>query len=125
MQKADGNKVLLVDSEPDRKQRISLLKENGWMVYPALDLQQARERCKPGSYDLIVVNGRGKAQAALAICDEILGKDREQLVLLLTDPDVQLPHRDYLVSGTSEELTKKIKSLLGSHQKPAAKSLVA
>ena len=125
MQKADGNKVLLVDSEPDRKQRISLLKENGLTVYPALDLQQARERCKPGNYDLIVVNGRGKAQAALAICDEILSKDREQLVLLLADPDVQLPHRDYLVSGTSEELTKKIKSLLGSRQKPAAKSLVA
>jgi PleD family two-component response regulator len=49
-------KVLLIDRDPRRMERISFLKEHGYKVFPALDVQQARDRCKPGVYDLIVVN---------------------------------------------------------------------
>ena len=125
MRKVDVLRVLLVDADPDRKRRISLLKENGLTVYPALDLRQARERCKPGSYDLIIVNARGNPYPALELCDDILSKDHEQLLLLMTAPEVQLPHRDYLVSSVPEELVNRANGLLASQHRPVAKSLVA
>ena len=61
-------KVLLIDREPERRnERISVLKTHGYKVFPALDLQQARSRCKPGAFDLIVVNSGGQPDMVSSI----------------------------------------------------------
>ena len=64
---AGSVKVLLIDRDPERrKERISALKKNGYRVFPALDLEQAKQRCKPGTYDVIVANAEGWEHPELA-----------------------------------------------------------
>ena len=105
-------KVLLIDSDPERrKERISALKTNGYRVFPALDLQQAKQRCKPGSYDLIVVNAGEHPEMALAFCEWIKSNDPKQAVLLMVGAVVQIPQRDYMVSDIPERLLERIKSI--------------
>jgi DNA-binding response OmpR family regulator len=107
-------KVLLIDRDPERrKERIAVLKNHGYKVFPALDLQQARDRCKPGAYDLIVVNSGGELKTALDYCDWIIVKDPEQALLLMVGESVQLPRRSYMVSGNAERLLERIKSMFG------------
>jgi DNA-binding response OmpR family regulator len=104
-------KVLLVDRDPERrKERISVLKEHGYKVFPALDLQQARSRCKPGAFDLIVVNSGGQPDMALELCEWIKSNDSKQAVLLMVGA-VQLPRRDYMVSDIPERLLERIESM--------------
>jgi len=105
-------KVLLVDRDPAlRKERISALKKNGYRVFPALDLQQARQRCKPGTYDLIVVNAGEQPDMAFEFCEWIRRTDPKQAVLLMVGAIVQLPPRDYMVSDIPERLLERIESL--------------
>jgi len=105
-------KVLLIDRDPERrKERISVLNKHGYKVFPALDLQQARSRCKPGAFDLIVVNSGGQPEMALELCDSITTKDPKQAVLLMAATGNQLPRRDYIVSDVPEQLLDRIESL--------------
>jgi DNA-binding response OmpR family regulator len=105
------HKILFVDNEgKSRKERIAVLREHGFMVYPALDLQQAVTRCWRGAYDLIVVNSIGNIQGACAVCDEIQKNDPKQLILMMTDR-ANVSDRDYAVSGNPEELLRRVQSL--------------
>ncbi len=105
-------KVLLIDRDPERrKERIAVLKNHGYKVFPALDIQQARDRCKPGVYDLIVVNSSEQPEMALEFCDSITNTDPQQAVLLMVGTIVQLPRRDYMVPDIPERLLERIKSL--------------
>ena len=105
-------KVLLIDRDPEerRKERISVLKQYGYKVFPALDLQQARSRCKPGAFDIIVVNSGGQPDMALELCEWIRSNDPKQAVLLMVGA-VQLPRRDYMVSDIPERLLERIESM--------------
>jgi len=105
-------KVLLIDRDPElRKERILALKKNGYRVFPALDLQQAKQRCKPGTYDAIVVNAGEQPEMALEFCEWIKSNDPKQAVLLMVGAIVQLPRRDYMVSDIPERLLARIESM--------------
>ncbi len=104
-------KVLLIDRNPERKERISVLQRHKYKVFPALDIQQARERCRPGVYDLVVVNAGGQPELALEFCDSITITNPEQAVLLMVGEGVQLPRRDYMVSDIPERLLERIESM--------------
>jgi|SRR5664280_2673394 DNA-binding response OmpR family regulator len=105
-------KVLLIDRDPERrKERISVLKKHGYKVFPALDLQEAKVRCKPDAYDLIVVNSGGQPEMALELCEWIKRNDSKQAVLLMEGAVVQLPRRDYMVSDIPERLLERIESM--------------
>ncbi len=106
-------KILIIDKSPERKKRIQALKDRGFRVYPALKIAEARNRCKPGSYDLIVVNSNGEQDAALELCDEILQRAPKQQLLLIVTSENQLPERGYAVSGSVEELVTRVETLLG------------
>ena len=110
----EKRKILLVDDEPDgRKQRIGILKDRGFAVYPALAIEQARTRCRPGAYDLIIVHANGNNKdVALELCDRIRENDSRQLLLLMLAPEVHVPRRDYLVSNVPKELLERVESLL-------------
>ena len=112
----EKRKILLVDDEPDgRKQRIRILKDHGFAVYPALAIEQARTRCRPGTYDLIIVHANNNNKnVALELCDQIRINNPMQLVLLMLAPDVHVPRRDYLVSSVPKELLERVESLLRS-----------
>ena len=102
----------MIDRDPEqRKERISALKNNGYRVFPALDLQQAKQRCKSGAYDLIIVNAGEQPEMALEFCESIRSRDLKQSVLLMTDPSVHLPPRDYMVPDIPERLLERIKSM--------------
>jgi len=104
-------KVLLIDRDQERRnERISVLKQHGYKVFPALDLQQARSRCKPGAFDIIVVNSGGQPDMALELCEWISSNDPKQTVLLMVGA-VQLPRRDYMVSDIPERLLERIDSM--------------
>ncbi len=106
-------KVLLVDRDPElRKARISTLKKSGYRVFPALDLNQARQRCKPGAYDLIVVNSGEQPETALEFCERIKSNDPKQAVLLMVGAIVQIPRQDYMVSDIPERLLERVESTL-------------
>jgi DNA-binding NtrC family response regulator len=105
-------KVLLIDREPERRnERISVLKTHGYKVFPALDLQQTRSRCKPGAFDLIVVNSGGQPDMALELCEWIRSTDPKQAVLLMVGAIIQLPRRDYMVPDIPERLLERIESM--------------
>ena len=116
-------KVLLIDrdSEEPRKKRIAVLKRHGYKVFPVLDLQQARSRCKPGAFDLIVVNSGGQPDMALELCEWIRSNDPKQAVLLMVGAIVQLPRRDYMVPDIPERLLERIESMY-EHAGIAAKA---
>ena len=116
-------KVLLIDREPERRKvRISALKNNGYRVFPALDLQQARQRCKPGTYDLIVVNAGEHPEMALEFCESIRKDDPKQAVLLMVGAIVRLPPRDYMVSDIKERLLERIESIFERRAEIVAKA---
>jgi PleD family two-component response regulator len=105
-------KVLLIDRDPERRnERISVLKTHGYKVFPALDLQQARSRCKPGVYDLVVVNSGKQPDMALEFCEWIRSTDPKQAVLLMVGAIIQLPRRDYMVPDIPERLLERIESM--------------
>ncbi len=105
-------KVLMIDRDPSRrKERISVLQKRGYKVFPALDIQQAKERCRPGIYDLIVVNSSGQPEMALEFCDSITGKDPNQAVLLMVGEGVHLTRRENMVSDIPERLLEKVESI--------------
>jgi DNA-binding response OmpR family regulator len=111
---AGSVKVLLIDRDPERrKERISALKKNGYRVLPALDLEQAKQRCKPGTYDVIVANAEGweHPELALEFCEWIKSTAPQQAVLLMIGAIVQLPRRDYMVSDIPERLVERIDSM--------------
>ncbi len=111
MQKCDSRRVLVVDDSSDRKERVAVLKENGFTVYPALNLEQARKRCTPGKFDLIIVNARMNPDLAVPLCDGIIAENHEQSLLLIAAPNLQVPRRPYLVSD-GEVLLYRINRLL-------------
>jgi DNA-binding response OmpR family regulator len=106
-------KVLLIDRDTKerRKERIAVLKTHGYKVFPALDLQQARSRCKPGAFDVIVVNSGGQPDMALEFCEWIRSNDPKQAVLLMVGAIVQLLRRDYMVPDIPEQLLERIESM--------------
>jgi DNA-binding response OmpR family regulator len=126
MQQANSPTILLVDRDADRKERISLLKKNGFKVYPALDITQARERYKPGKFDLIIVSAQANnPQVALAMCDEIARRDANQPLLLMAAADLQLPSRHYLVSPQPEMVVERAKALFAARSGPEKRSFAA
>lgn len=119
---AAGRKILFVDNEVERrKERIALLRQHGFIVYPALDLQQAVTRCRRGAYDVIVVNGSGNIRGACTVCDQILKNDPQQLLLMMTGA-AKVSDRDYAVSSDPEELLRRMETLFhqGVDSQPVA-----
>jgi DNA-binding response OmpR family regulator len=119
---AKKRKILLVDDEPEsRKQRIGILKDRGFAVYPALAIEQARTRCRRGGYDLIIVHANNNNKdMALDLCEQIRTNDPTQLLLLMSAPDVRVPRRDYLVSNIPKELLQRVESLFPGTANPEA-----
>lgn len=103
-------KILLIDSEPDRKGRIAILKNHGFMVYPALAIEQARTRCRSGAYDLIIVNASSQ-ERAVEFCDEIRKDLPQQKVLMIISGKSSAGSDDRAVAGDPEQLVAKVESL--------------
>jgi DNA-binding response OmpR family regulator len=112
-------KILIVDKADDRKSRIAAIKDRGFAVYPALNLQEARSRCRPGAYDLVVVNGTQEPEACIAFCDQLRERKPPQAVLLTVADNAGGPHGDYVVGSNPAELADKVEALL---RKPSAES---
>lgn len=105
-------KAMIIDDDKDRyrrKERTTLLKEAGFKVYPVLRMPDARGRCKPGAFELIVVNATENANQALELCDDIKKCNQNQRLFLVAGENAGLPNRDYIVSSW-DELRKKITS---------------
>lgn len=98
-------KALLVDADKDRnrrKERKLFLQNLGFKVFPALDVTYVRSRCKPGAFDVIVVNTGENFQSALELCDDVKASDRNQQLFLVTNKNEAIPQRDYAVSDWDE-----------------------
>lgn len=98
-------KALLIDADKDRnrrKERKVLLQNHGFRVYPALNLSFVRTRCKPGAFDVIVVNAGENPQAAVELCDDIKSCDQNQKLFLVSNNREAVPSRDYVVSDWNE-----------------------
>lgn len=103
-------KALVVDEDKDRyrrKERNTILKELGFKVYPVLRMPDARGRCRPGAFELIVVSAGENANPALELCDHIKNCDSSQKLFLVADERAGLPERDYIVRNW-DELAKKL-----------------
>jgi len=111
-------KVLIVDKSINRKKRIAALKGRGLSVFPALQLAEARSRCRPGAYDLIIVNAQDEPEAAAAFCEELRGRVPAQPVLLAVAAGANSPDRNYTVDDDPEVLANRAAGLLDGSQKP-------
>jgi hypothetical protein len=107
------HKVLIIDKSIDRKNRIGALKERGFAVFPALRLAEARSRCRPGAYDLVIVNAQDELEMAIAFCDSLRARTPAQPVLLLVSGAAQLPERDYVVAEDPKRLAEAVERMLG------------
>jgi DNA-binding response OmpR family regulator len=106
-------KVLMVDNDPQgRKERINVLRANGFAAYPALDMKQAGTRCKPGAYDLIVVNSRDEKERALEFCDAVRNQSPHQLLLLMTTAETEGDSRIETVSDNPQKLLERVQTML-------------
>ena len=114
------SKVLIVDKSIDRKKRIAALKERGFSVFPALQLAEARSRCKPGTYDLIIVNAQDEPETAASFCDELSARTPTQAVLLATSSGAGAAGKEYLVQDDPEILAERAASVLGHSPKTEA-----
>jgi len=113
-------KAMVVDEEKDRyvrKDRNEMLKQAGYKVYPVLRMPDARGRCRPGAFDLIVVNAGENANAALELCDHVRNCDANQKVLLVASESAGLPERDYIVSNW-DEVANKLQASRDERTKP-------
>jgi CheY-like chemotaxis protein len=113
-------KAMVVDEDKDRyvrKDRNEMLKQAGYKVYPVLRMLDARGRCRPGAFDLIVVNAGENANAALEVCDHVRNCDPNQKVLLVASENAGLPERDYIVPNW-DEVAKRLESSREEHSKP-------
>ena len=102
-------KILLIDDASDRKERINMLKNHGYSVFPALKLDEARSRCVSGGYDLIVVNAGNYGDRAQEFCDSLRKQCPKQLLLMRTNQNAD---QDYAVGTDPQSLLKRVNSLL-------------
>ena len=103
-------KILMVDNDPkSRKDRINILRAHGFTAYPALDLQQAKTRCKPGSYDLIIVNPREENEAAAEFCTNIRQQSPQQMLLVMTGADQG--EAEGTVSNDPQKLLERVQAM--------------
>jgi CheY-like chemotaxis protein len=118
-------KILMVDNDPkSRKARINILRAHGFSAYPALNMQQARTRCRPGAYDLIVVNPRDEKDPALEFCDAIKKQNPQQLLLLMTPAD-QTTDTEGTVSDNPQILLERVQAMFPKHAAAAEVSAAA
>lgn len=108
----------MIDKAPDRKERIGQLKANGYAVFPALQLEEARSRCMRGGYDLIIVNAEGQPQEALQFCDTMRTTCPQQPLLMCTRADGDAANRDYAVSAAPDALLQRVDALLKQSDSP-------
>jgi CheY-like chemotaxis protein len=110
---ASNGKLLLVDADfrELRKTRVAFMKGMGFTVYPATRIEDAVLRCKPGKFDLIVVNATAPAEQALEVCDQIRKNDPHQPLLLIVAGDRGLPRRDFIVADSAEAVNAKAKAM--------------
>jgi len=105
-------KILMVDNDPkDRKARINILKAHGFSAYPALDMKQATTRCKPGTFDLILVNPRNERELALEFCETIKKHNPDQLLLLMTHGDSEGGEWVDVVSDNPQKLLDRVQAI--------------
>ena len=107
------SKVLIVDKSIDRKKRIAALKQRGFAVFPALQLAEARSRCKPGTYDLIIVNGQDEPELAASFCDELGARTPAQAVLMALPNGSNAVDRPYVAPDDPEALAERAVAVLG------------
>ena len=107
-------RILLVDSGQDRQARIAILKQHGFRVYPALAIEQARSRCRPGAFQLIIMNADQNPDMALELCEQIRQSDPKQHLLVMTAREPHPGFRDFVVSSIPERLLERVESLLGA-----------
>ena len=103
-------KALMVDEDKDRyrrKERTDSLKQAGFKVYPVLRMQDVSARCKPGAFDVIVINGMQNPGPALELSEQIKTSDPRQKLFLVSSQSYEGENRDYIVSSW-EELTRRI-----------------
>ena len=103
-------KALMVDEDKDRyrrKERTDSLKQAGFKVYPVLRMQDVPARCKPGAFDVIVINGLQNPGPALELGEQIKTSDPRQKLFLVSSQSYEGENRDYIVSSW-EELTRRI-----------------
>jgi DNA-binding NtrC family response regulator len=105
-------KVLIVDKSIDRKKRIAAVRQRGFSVFPALKLDEARSRCRPGAYDLIVVHGADEQEACVAFCDQMRERTPSQPVLLIIGNHGTRPDREYLVQDQPSTLADRVEAAL-------------
>ena len=118
-------KILMVDNDPKgRKERINILRSHGFSAYPALNMLQAKTRCKPGAYDLIVVNPRDEKEPALEFCDTLKKQNPQQLLLLMT-PAGETTDTAGTVSDDPQMLLERVQSMFPKHAPASEASMAA
>ncbi len=110
------SRILLIDKALDRKERINALKQQGYAVFPALNMEEARSRCMRGGYDLIVVHANGDHEQAAQFCDEIRRQCPRQLLILLSEGE---PSRDYAAAPDVPSVLHAVESALNGNSEPA------
>lgn len=109
-------RILLIDNAIDRKERINALKAQGYVVFPALRMEEARSRCLRGGYDLIVVNAGEEQARATEYCDEIRKNCPSQLLLMSSKDGAG---RDYAIAPDVQSLVQAVDRVLNVKAKPA------
>ena len=102
-------RVLMVDEDKDRyrrKERNDALKQAGYKVFPVLRMQDVCMRCKPGAFDLVIVNGMQNPDAALEVSDQIKASDPSQKLLLILSRKPEGADRDFIVSNWEEGIRR-------------------
>ncbi|HEV3040998.1 MAG TPA: hypothetical protein VHA33_24745 [Candidatus Angelobacter sp.] len=117
-------KILMVDNDPkSRKERINILRSHGFSAFPALNMQQALTRCKPGAYDLIVVNPRDEKEQALEFCTAIKKQTPQQQCLVMAGDEAA--NLEGTISDDPQRLLERVQTMFPKQTSASESSMAA
>jgi DNA-binding response OmpR family regulator len=86
-------KILLLDDDPvSRKLRALVLVVNGFEVYGAASVDDARARLRPNGFDLVLVDCKNDAKAAQQFCQDLKKMDGKLRYARLSSNREQADH---------------------------------
>jgi hypothetical protein len=107
-------RVLIIDKSIDRKKRLAAVKQRGFAVFPALNLSEARTRCRPGAYDLVIINPADEESVVTEFCEQLRGRIPAQAVLLIIPNGSHRTGFEHVAGDDPEAVADKVEAMLGS-----------
>jgi DNA-binding response OmpR family regulator len=127
-------RILLVDDEQSVQKLLAYpLRKEGYEVVPALDGEEALERCRGQNFDLIVLDVMLPKLDGFDVCRQIRAQSSVPIIMLTAKAEefdkvlgLELGADDYITKPFAiRELVARVKAVLRRFERPSAPSVIS